>query len=93
MFFDRAKRSGEPALSEVEWGPAGLSTSRRMHTEAPALPFVIPTEVPMGLLPTQRMKNGLYLATALHGSVALSFVIPSEAEGSAVPLPAPTLQT
>ncbi len=43
MFFDRAKRSREPALSEVEWGPAVLSTNHRMRREAPALPFVIPS--------------------------------------------------
>jgi hypothetical protein len=30
------------------------------------------------------MKSGFYPATALHGSVALPFVIPSEAEESAV---------
>jgi hypothetical protein len=31
------------------------------------------------------MKNAFYPSTALHGSVAFPFVIPSEAEGSAVP--------
>jgi hypothetical protein len=31
------------------------------------------------------MKNTFCLATALHGGIALPFVIPSEAEGSAVP--------
>jgi hypothetical protein len=35
-------------------------------------------------LPPKVMKNAFYPATALHGSVALPFVIPSEAEGSAV---------
>jgi hypothetical protein len=31
------------------------------------------------------MKNAFCQVTALHGSVALPFVIPSVAEGSAVP--------
>ena len=31
------------------------------------------------------MVNALYPATAIHGSVVLPFVIPSAAEGSAVP--------
>jgi hypothetical protein len=31
------------------------------------------------------MKSTFWSATTLHQSVALSFVIPSEAEGSAVP--------
>ena len=35
--------------------------------------------------PPKVMKNAFSPATALHGSAALSFVIPSEAEGSAVP--------
>jgi HEAT repeat protein len=34
--------------------------------------------------PPTVLKTALYLATTLHGSVALPFVIPSEAEGSAV---------
>ncbi len=34
--------------------------------------------------PLKVMKNTFCLATAPHGSVALSFVIPSAAEGSAV---------
>jgi hypothetical protein len=39
----------------------------------------------MGLWPPKVMKNGFCSATALHGGVALPFVIPSAAEGSAVP--------
>jgi hypothetical protein len=35
--------------------------------------------------PPKVMKNGFCSATALHGSAAFPFVIPSEAEGSAVP--------
>jgi hypothetical protein len=35
--------------------------------------------------PPKVMKNAFCPATALHGSVTLPFVIPSEAEGSAVP--------
>jgi hypothetical protein len=35
------------------------------------------------------MKSAFYPATAFHGSVALPFVIPSEAEGSAVPRTTP----
>ncbi len=31
----------------------------------------------MGLRPTKLMKNTFCLATALHGSIALPFVIPS----------------
>ena len=34
--------------------------------------------------PPKVMKNTFGVATAPHGSVALSFVIPSAAEGSAV---------
>ncbi len=39
---------------------------------------------PEGRQPPKEMKNAFCPATALHGSVALSFVIPSAAEGSAV---------
>ncbi len=39
----------------------------------------------MGLRPTQGDENRLLSSNRYHGSVALSFVIPSEAEGSAVP--------
>jgi hypothetical protein len=39
----------------------------------------------MGLRPTKEMKNAFCSATALYGSAALPFVIPSAAEGSAVP--------
>jgi hypothetical protein len=39
----------------------------------------------MGLRPTQGDEKHFCSATALYGSVALPFVIPSEAEGSAVP--------
>jgi hypothetical protein len=39
----------------------------------------------MGLWPTKVVKNALCPATALPGSFALPFVIPTEAEGSAVP--------
>jgi hypothetical protein len=35
--------------------------------------------------PPKVMKNGVYPATALHGSATLPFVIPSAAKGSAVP--------
>jgi hypothetical protein len=34
--------------------------------------------------PPKMMKNAFYPATALHGSIALPFFIPSAAEGSAV---------
>jgi hypothetical protein len=40
----------------------------------------------MGLWPTKGDEKRLGPATTLYGTVALSFVIPSEAEGSAVPL-------
>jgi hypothetical protein len=33
----------------------------------------------MGLLPTEKDENGFCSATALHGSVALPFVIPTAA--------------
>jgi hypothetical protein len=39
----------------------------------------------MGLRPTQDDEKRLGPATTLYGTVALSFVIPSEAEGPAVP--------
>jgi hypothetical protein len=38
----------------------------------------------MAFGPRKVMKSGFCSATALHGSVALPFVIPSAAEGSAV---------
>ena len=41
----------------------------------------------MGLRPTQGNEKRLGMATTLYGAVTLSFVIPSEAEGSAVPGP------
>ena len=41
----------------------------------------------MGLRPTQGSEKRLGPATNPYGAVALSFVIPSEAEGSAVPGP------
>jgi len=39
--------------------------------------------------PAQGDEKRFYPATALHGSVALPFVIPSEAEGPAVPRTTP----
>jgi hypothetical protein len=39
----------------------------------------------MGLRPTQGVEKRLGPVTTLYGNVAPSFVIPSEAEGSAVP--------
>jgi hypothetical protein len=39
----------------------------------------------MGLRPPKVMKNALGPATTFHVTATLSFVIPSEAEGSAVP--------
>jgi hypothetical protein len=39
----------------------------------------------MGLRPTEGDEKRLGPATTFYGTVALSFVIPSEAEGSAVP--------
>ena len=36
------QRSGDPAPSEVEWGPGVLSNSQWMHMEAEAPPSVIP---------------------------------------------------
>jgi hypothetical protein len=39
----------------------------------------------MGLRPTQGDEKRLGPATTLYRTIALSFVIPSEAEGSAVP--------
>jgi hypothetical protein len=42
--------------------------------------------VAMGRRPTQGDEKRLGPATTLHRTVALSFVIPSEAEGSAVRL-------
>jgi hypothetical protein len=40
----------------------------------------------MGLRPTEDDEKRLGPATTFYGTVALSFVIPSEAEGSAVSL-------
>ena len=39
----------------------------------------------MGPRPTQGVEKRLSPVTTLYGTAALSFVIPSEAEGSAVP--------
>jgi hypothetical protein len=39
----------------------------------------------MGLWPAQGIEKRLGPATTFYGTAALSFVIPSEAEGSAVP--------
>jgi hypothetical protein len=47
--------------------------------------FVISTGGVMGLRTTQGDKNSFGSATTFHRKVALSFVIPSGAEGSAVP--------
>jgi hypothetical protein len=47
--------------------------------------FVISTGVVMGLRPTQGDEKRLGPATTLYLTVALSFVISTEAEGSAVP--------
>jgi hypothetical protein len=46
--------------------------------------YVFSTEDPSAFGPPKEMKNSFYSATALHESAALPFVIPSEAEGSAV---------
>ena len=43
---------------------------------------VVPTGVVMGLRPTQGDENGFCSATALHGGVALPFVIPTEPRSS-----------
>jgi hypothetical protein len=56
-----------------------------MHAHPWPNKFVISTGVAMGLRPTQGDEKRLGPATTLYGTVALSFVIPSEAEGSAVP--------
>jgi hypothetical protein len=47
--------------------------------------IVISTGVAVGLRPSQDEKKRLGTATVFYGAVALSFVIPGEAEGSAVP--------
>jgi hypothetical protein len=47
--------------------------------------IVISTGVPIDLWPTPGDEKGFGLATTLYATVVLSFVIPSEAEGSAVP--------
>ncbi len=58
---------------------------RRYQTLMEAPPFPLSSRVDMGpARPPKGMKNTFCLATALHGSVALSFFIPSAAEGSAV---------
>jgi hypothetical protein len=76
------KLSSRPERSEVE-GPAVDSSSIKYKWKRP-LPFVIPSgHGPLG--PPKVMKNTFCLATALQGSAALPFVIPSAAEGSAVP--------
>ena len=49
--------------------------------------LVIPTGGIMGLRPTQGSEKRLDPATTSYGAVALSLVIPSEAEGSAIPGP------
>jgi hypothetical protein len=62
--------------SEAQW--------RDLCVDAPSWKC-FSTEESWACGPTKAMKNVLCPATAFHGSVALPFVIPSEAEGSAVP--------
>src|SRR5580658_6737164 len=77
--------SSRPERSEVE-GPA--VDPRRLQTLMEASPYPLSSRVVDGPQaacgPPKEMKNTFCPATALHGSVALPFVIPSEAEGSAV---------
>jgi hypothetical protein len=47
--------------------------------------FVISTGAAMGLWPTQGDEKRFGPAATLYATIPLSFVIPSEAEGSAVP--------
>jgi hypothetical protein len=82
-----------PDRSAAEWSDLLFGCTRhRMHMEATPFAFVIESgDGPAGLAagPPKGMKNTFCPATALYGSVALPFVIPSEAEGSAVLLARP----
>jgi hypothetical protein len=61
------------------------SISQATHGLLKLNKIVISTGGIMGLRPTRGNEKRLGPATTLYGTVALSFVIPSEAEGSAVP--------
>jgi hypothetical protein len=54
----------------------GILSSKQNHLDR---------ELPWACGPPRVMKNGLGPATTFYGTAALSFVIPSEAERSAVP--------
>ena len=67
--------SSRPERSEVE-GPAVLSTSHRMHLEAPALTFVIPSEAEGSAVLQARPGNVFRQSGATCGS-RLGSLIPS----------------
>jgi hypothetical protein len=56
------------------------SVQPSLHTDLPSRP-----ELFLGLWPIQGDEKRLRPATTLYATIAVSFVIPSEAEGSAVP--------
>jgi hypothetical protein len=64
--------------------PRGSSEQQTCLNPSPRLPFVIPSGG-WACGPPKWLKNAFRPVTTVHGSVALPFVIPNEAEGSAVP--------
>jgi hypothetical protein len=84
-FFDRAKRIGEtccfPHPGNATWRTQTEVSSRpkRSAVEGPAvLHPAFPNRIVIG------MESAFYPATTFYEIVAVTFVIPSEAEGSAV---------
>src|SRR3981081_1959658 len=64
---------------------SGLIERMRLSFFSRRQPLSCFSRVIMGQRPTQGDEKSLRPATTLHRTVALSFVIPSEAEGSAAP--------
>ena len=78
------KKGAHAALSSAAWQEIRVRSGRDDKSSC-TNKFVTSTGVAVSLWPTQDEKR-LGSATTLYATVALSFVIPSEAEGPAVRL-------
>jgi hypothetical protein len=91
------KKGAHAAPSSAAWQEIRVRSGRDDNSVVADIPYfswkhgipfsnriVISTGVVMGLRPTQGDEKRLGPTTIFYGTVALSFVIPSEAEGSAV---------